>query len=94
SARADLSRLRPDAVLMSAVTGEGVAEALRRVEKALSRRWLEREIVLPAASAGMAHHFYESAQVLSRQTRGEATRWHLRVTAENWKRLQTLVSEC
>jgi len=92
--RADLSRLRPHAVLMSAVTGEGVAEVLARVESALSHRWLKREIVLPAASGGLARHFYASAQVLSHETRGERTRWRLRVTAENWKRLQTLVSEC
>lgn len=94
SARADLQRLHPDAVMMSAATGEGVGEVLARVEKALSARWLKREIVLPAAAGGLARHFYGSAQVLSHETTGENTRWRLRVTAENWRRLQTLVSEC
>lgn len=91
--RADLARRFPNAVALSAATGEGVADVLRRVEEALSARWLKREIDVPAAKAGTAARFYESAQVLSRRVHGLATRYRLRVTPENWRRLQSLLSE-
>jgi len=92
--RSDLERRYPNALLISAATGEGLKETLSRVEKALAHRWLTREITLPASKSGLAGRFYESAQVLSREVRGQNVRWRLRVTAENWRRLQTLLSEC
>ena len=93
-ARVDLLRRHPDAVLLSAATGEGVAAALGRVEEALSARWLKREIDVPAGRSAAAARLYESAQVLGRSVNGEATRYRLRVTAENWSRLQALFAEC
>ncbi|MDE2491071.1 MAG: GTPase HflX [Elusimicrobia bacterium] len=92
--RADLARRRPDAVLISAETGEGVAAALSRVEEALSRRWLKRELDLPHEKAALAARLYESAQVLGRHAHGSRTRYQLRVTPENWTRLQALAAEC
>jgi GTPase len=94
SQRADLERRHPQAVFLSAETGEGVAEVLSRAEAALSERWLSREIDVPAAKSAMASRFYESAQVLGTETRGSKTRYRLRVTRENWRRLQALLSEC
>ncbi len=91
AARADLARERPDAVFVSAAKGTGLSEALERVEAALSDRWLLRELDLPAAKAGLAPKLYESAQVLGRAPHGDALRYRLRVTAENWKRLQSLI---
>jgi GTP-binding protein HflX len=93
-ARADLLRRHPGAILLSAATGEGVAAALAAVESALSSRWLKREIDVPAEKAGAAARLYESAQVLDRRVDGTATRYRLRVTAENWRRLQALLAEC
>lgn len=93
-ARADLERRHPDAVFLSAGTGEGVDEVLERVEAALADRWLKREIDLPPQKAALASRFYESAQVLGRETKGTATRYRLRVTRENWNRLQALLAEC
>jgi GTP-binding protein HflX len=92
--RVDLERRHPGAILLSAATGEGVAAALARVEAALSSRWLKREIDVPAEKAGAAARLYESAQVLDRRVDGTATRYRLRVTAENWLRLQALIAEC
>jgi GTP-binding protein HflX len=93
-ARADLERRHPQAVFLSAQTGDGVQEVLSRAEAALSERWLSREIDVPAVKSAVASHFYESAQVLGRETRGSKTRYRLRVTRENWKRLQALLAEC
>ena len=92
--RADLQRRHPGAVFLSAVSGEGVPEVLRRVEEALSDRWLKREIDVPAQKSAVAARFYDSAQVLGREARGDKTRYRLRVTRENWSRLQALLSEC
>ncbi|MFI5351132.1 MAG: GTPase HflX, partial [Elusimicrobiota bacterium] len=94
AARTDLERRHPQAVFLSAETGEGVPEVLSRAEAALSERWLSREIDVPAVKSAVAARFYESAQVLGRETRGSKTRYRLRVTRENWKRLQALLGEC
>ena len=42
----------------------------------------------------VAARFYDSAQVLGREARGSKTRYRLRVTRENWNRLQAMLSEC
>lgn len=89
--RADLARARPDAVFVSAQTGAGIDAALERVEAALADRWLLRELDVPSDKAGLAPKLYESAQVLGREPHGAGLRYRLRVTAENWKRLQVLL---
>lgn len=94
-ARGDLARRHPGAVLMSAATGAGLDAALTRVEEALSRRWLLRELDIPAAKAGAWQaRLYACSQVLDRRAHGDKVRFRLRVTAENWIRLQTLLGEC
>ena len=76
-----------------AATGDGIPEVLARVEEALSKKWLLREIDAPAASAGAwTARLYESAQILDRTVKGEKIRFRLRVTAENWSRLQSLLT--
>lgn len=92
AARADVQRAYPGAVLVSAEKGAGIAEALKAVEEALADRWLLRELDLPPEKAGLAPKLYESAQVLGREPEGDALRYRLRVTAENWKRLQSLLA--
>ena len=83
----------PDAILMSAAAGEGIPEMLARVEEALSKKWLLREIDAPAAQAGSwTARLYESAQILNRKVLGDKIRFRLRVTAENWSRLQSLLT--
>ena len=89
--RRDLKALHPGAPLISAATGEGVDEALRRVQELLSRRWLLRELDLPHAARPLISRIYESAQVLGETQAGGKTRLRLRATAENWARLQRLL---
>jgi GTPase len=91
AARADVLRAYPGSVLISAEKGSGVSEALKAVETALADRWLLRELDLPPEKAGLAPKLYESSQVLGREPEGDAMRYRLRVTAENWKRLQALL---
>lgn len=91
--RSELARRHPSATLISAASGEGIDALLRRVEEALSGKWLLREIDAPAAQAGAwTARLYESAQILERKPMGEKIRFRLRVTAENWSRLRSLLS--
>lgn len=93
AARGDLARRYPDAVLLSAAASEGLDEVMKRVEHALSLKWLLREIDAPAAQAGAwTSRLYESAQILERKVMGDKIRFRLRVTAENWNRLQSLLT--
>ena len=88
-ARRDLEDRHPDAVFVSAATGEGLAAALAAVQETLSRRWLLREIDLPAAQAfGLAAWVRQSSQVLSHTAVRDRIRLRLRLTQENWERLQ------
>jgi GTP-binding protein HflX len=91
--RQDVTMRHPDAALMSAASGDGIPELLARVEEALSKKWLLREIDAPAALAGSwTARLYESAQILERKVMGDKIRFRLRVTAENWARLQSLLT--
>ncbi len=87
-ARRDLETQTPDALFISAATGEGVDKALRRVQKALAGRWLLRELELPAGARGRCAEIYAGAQVLSESHGGGRIRYRLRVTPENWERLK------
>ena len=85
--RRDLECEVPGGLLVSAATGEGIPEALGRLQEILSERWLLRELELPAA-APQGSWLYQSAQVLSATPLGRTTLYRLRVTPENWERLQ------
>jgi GTP-binding protein HflX len=88
-ARRDLQDRHPKAVLVSAATGEGLAAALAAVQETLSRRWLLREIELPAARAfSLGSWIRQSSQVLSQVAVRDRIRMRLRLTQENWGRLQ------
>ncbi|MEK7233057.1 MAG: GTPase HflX [Elusimicrobiota bacterium] len=93
AARNDLTRRHGDVTLISAASGDGIPALLARVEEALSKKWLLREIDAPAASAGSwTARLYKSAQILESKVMGEKIRFRLRVTAENWNRLQSLLT--
>ena len=95
AARSDLARRYPAAALISAAAGDGLEAALTLVEQARSARWLLRELDAPADKAGeWTARLYESAQIIERRVVGEKIRFRLRVTADNWRRLQSVLSEC
>ncbi|MCX5796342.1 MAG: GTPase HflX [Elusimicrobia bacterium] len=87
--RRDLEGRHPGAVFVSAATGEGLSAALVAVQRTLSRRWLLREVELPAAQAfSLASWVRQSSQVLSQSAVRDRIRMRLRLTQENWGRLQ------
>ncbi|MBI5238847.1 MAG: GTPase HflX [Elusimicrobia bacterium] len=89
AARLDLEGRHPGAVFVSAATGEGVDEVLAAVQDSLSRRWLLRELDLPAARAfSLAALVRQSSQILAQDAVRDRIRLRLRLTRENWDRLQ------
>ena len=85
----DLKTRHPEGIFVSAATGEGVGAALEAVQDALAHRWLLREITLPAAQAYAQSELIRSAgQVLSQTTAEDKMNLRLRLTRENWDRLQ------
>lgn len=87
----DAALKHPDAALISASAGD-VGAVLSRVEEALSKRWLLRELDAPAEKAGAwTARLYECSQILERTVVGDKIRFRLRVTAENWARLNAKI---
>ncbi len=85
--RKELEHLNPDALMVSAATGEGLETAMGRLQEVLSQRWVLRELNLPPSQAGRAGELYSCAQVLSQTHLQAGTRYRLRITRENWDRL-------
>jgi GTP-binding protein HflX len=90
--RHELQRSNPDAVLVSAENGEGIPEALTRLQEVLSKRWVLRELALPHASAHLDREIRACAQVLGTKHSGEHATYRLRLTPENWDRLKHKVA--
>lgn len=85
-----LRRLKP--VFVSALTGEGVPELLARVEAALSARWGDYELDLPAGRQKLLSEIYKSAMVKSAvYGKGNVT-VNFRATRENYRRILKLAA--
>ncbi|MBI5631133.1 MAG: GTPase HflX [Elusimicrobia bacterium] len=88
SERRGLQHEEPGALLVSAATGEGLPEALKKIQGLLSRRWLLRELDMPYSAKAAVAEVYRSCQVLSVKHLKDRARYRLRMTQENWERLQ------
>ena len=69
----------PDAVAVSAVTGEGVAGLLARIEREISGELERRTIDLDTDRLGLLSFVYERAHVISREDRDDGS---VRIVAE------------
>ncbi len=92
-AKSELARAFPDRLLVSASTGEGIDEALGLVQARLAERWMLRELDLPSWAGKLKGDIYACAQVLSEKHTSKKTTYRVRVTKENWSRLQHLTSD-
>jgi GTP-binding protein HflX len=63
----------PDAVALSAVTGEGVAGLLARIESEISGELERRTVDLDASQLGLLSSIYERAHVVSREDRDDGS---------------------
>lgn len=79
----------PGQLFISAQTGEGVDKALRRIQELISKRWVLRELDVPPESAHLTGEIYHCAQVLGETPLdGGKMRYRLRLTKENWNKIQ------
>jgi GTPase len=82
---------RADAVLVSAVTGEGLDTLRAEIEKRLNRRRQTLEIALKPEEGSLSNWIYENCEVVARKDLGEGvTALRLRIAPEKRDRLARL----
>jgi GTP-binding protein HflX len=72
--RGELTRRHPDAVLVSATTGEGVPELIARIEDEFERRLAEVELLVPYDEGGRLAELHELAGDLEREDTPDGVR--------------------
>jgi GTP-binding protein HflX len=80
-ARQELRLRDPDAVLVSGVSGEGLANLGERIEHELSDSLRAVELLVPYANGGSLAELYELAGEVSREDTPEGVRVHAMVSA-------------
>jgi GTPase len=79
--REELFFQHPDAVLVSAATGEGIEELGRRIEEEFERRLRPIELLLPYAEGGRLAELHDVAGEIEREDTPEGVRVRARVSA-------------
>ena len=74
-----LRHLLPEAVFVSARTGEGIDELREAIERALPRPDVEVHVLLPYHRGDLVSRVHSSGEVLGEEYTGEGTRLHARV---------------
>jgi GTPase len=72
--RGELAFRHPDAVLVSAATGEGIPALIERIETEFARRLLEVELLVPYPQAGRLAELHEIAGDLEREDTADGVR--------------------
>jgi GTP-binding protein HflX len=79
--RAELARRHPDAMLVSAQTGEGVSALTERLEREFERRLSTVELLVPYDEGGRLAELHELAGDLEREDTPDGVRVHARLPA-------------
>ena len=82
SALLPLRTLAPEAVFVSARTGEGVAELRARVEGRLPRPAVEIRVLIPYARHELVDRIHKAGELLSSEHTAEGTQVHARVNED------------
>ena len=72
ASRRALARARPEAVCLSALTGEGVPMLLDRLIQSLGQLWVMVSVTLPHTTPEWVHRLYQEGSVLAREDRESA----------------------
>jgi len=90
-----MSAWAPDSLkpaFISALTGQGTEELLRRCEISLGKRWAERTLRLPAGRGDIIREIYASCLVKEIKYGAEITEAFFRATPENYSRICFMLS--
>jgi GTP-binding protein HflX len=79
--RAELDHRHPDAVLLSAATGEGIPALIERIEVEFARRLAEVELLVPYGEGGRLAELHELAGDLEREDTPDGVRVLVRLPA-------------
>ena len=85
--RAEAAR-RDDAVVLSALTGEGVDDLRRAVSDRLSRGARVRTVRLPASDGAAVAWLHQHGEVLSSDATGEVVNLDVRISDMDWARFE------
>jgi GTP-binding protein HflX len=88
--RREVELAHPDAVLVSAVGGEGLAGLRERVESAFEETLAEVELLVPYAEGGRLHELHEVAGSLERTDREDGVLVHAKVPVAELHRFDDL----
>jgi GTPase len=79
--RGELGRRHPDAVLVSAVTGEGIEQLVQRIEDEFARTLREVELLIPYEEGGRLAELHDIAGDLEREETPDGVRVVARLPA-------------
>jgi GTPase len=88
--RHEVGLWHPDAVLVSAVEGDGLDELRERIEDAFAETLTEVELLIPYSEGGRLHELHEVAGDLERTDRADGVLVHARVPAAELHRFDDL----
>jgi len=88
--RHEVAIAHPDAVLVSALTGEGLEELRERIERAFAETLTEVELLIPYSQGGRLHELHEVAGELERTDRADGVLVHARVPSAELHRFTDL----
>jgi len=88
--RHEVSISHPDAVLVSALAGEGLDELRERIEQAFAETLTEVELLIPYSQGGRLHELHEVAGELERTDGPDGVRVHARVPSAELHRFTDL----
>lgn len=78
------------AIPLSALTGQGVENLLKRMEEKLGEHYQTTEVTLSPGEGAKLAWFYQHGEVLSRSDREEGIRLSVRLSHENWMRYKKI----
>jgi GTP-binding protein HflX len=90
--RRDVGLSHPDAVMVSALTGDGLDELRERIERAFAETLTEVELLIPYSQGGRLHELHEVAGELERSDGPDGVLVHARVPAAEMHRFQDLTT--
>jgi len=88
--REEALQLHPDAILVSALGGEGLEELRERIEVAFADTLAEVELLVPYADGARLHELHELAGEVERTERGDGVLVHARVPVAELHRFEDL----
>lgn len=86
----EVTLAHPDAVLVSALAGEGLEELRERIERAFAETLTEVELLIPYSQGGRLHELHEVAGELERTDGPDGVRVHARVPSAELHRFDDL----